>query len=354
MYESIISACKALDAFGLPRAIGNLETNEFIVANRTFLRLVGMDEEEVSSVALSEVVRMHSESGDKANIGELVPITVHSSSESALIGGYAAFGCQGLVFVMISRSIKLDSDFELGTAVGKELEQRKIRDYVHEALAPEFMSAVFTLESVRLQLERENHPCAATLKDTQERFTQPLLHLREDLDRRRTERYEFYLIARRLAAIVENSDDAIIGKDLKGVITSWNPGAERIFGFRAEEMIGTSIRRIIPAERQEEEEEILDRLRRGQRIDHFETVRMTKAGRKIDVSLTVSPIKDEEGRVVGASKIARDISKRKRNEKASRKGKRKLEPISEERERLLQREQVGQTESEQFVRSKDE
>jgi PAS domain S-box-containing protein len=334
MYESIISACKALDAFGLPRAIGNLETNEFIVANRSFLRLVGLEEEEISSVALSEIVKIHPESADEANIGELAPITVHSSSETALIGGYAAFGRQGLVFLMIPRSIKPDSDFELGTAVGMELEQRKIRDYVHDALAPEFMSVVFTLESIRLRLERENHPCAVTLKDTQERFTQPLLRLREDLDRRATERHEFYLIARRLAAIVENSDDAIIGKDLKGVITSWNRGAEQIFGFSAEEMIGTSIRRIIPAELQEEEEEILDRLRRGQHIDHFETVRITKDGRKIDVSLTVSPIKDETGRVVGASKIARDISERKRNEKASRKGKRKLEPTSEERLRL--------------------
>ncbi|MBV8276676.1 MAG: PAS domain S-box protein [Verrucomicrobia bacterium] len=311
MDESIISACKALDSFGLPRAIGDLETDEFIVANKSFLRLVGLEEGEVSSIAFSEIVKLHSESLDKAHSGDLIPITVRLIGEGGTIGGHAALGSNNQVFLMIPKSMKLDSEFEVAAAVGKELEQQKIRDYVHEYLAPEFMSAVFTLDSVRVQLEKENHPCAATLKHTQERFTQPLLHLREELNRGATERHEFYLVTRRLAAIVENSDDAIIGKDLDGVITSWNRGAERIFGFSAEEMIGTSIRRIIPPECQKEEEEILERLRRGQHIDHFETVRIAKDSRKIYVSLTVSPIKDETGKVVGASKIARDISERK-------------------------------------------
>jgi PAS domain S-box-containing protein len=282
-------------------------------------------EELFGGVALSEIVKIHPEWLNKAHAGDFIPITVHLCGAGGTIGGHAALGRNNQVFLMISKSIKLDSEFEVGAAVGKELEQQKIRDYVHEQLAPEFMSAVFTLDSVRLQLEKENHPCAARLKHIQERFTQPLLHLREELGRGAAERHEFYLVTRRLAAIVENSDDAIIGKDLDGVITSWNRGAERIFGFSAEEMIGTSIRRIIPPERQEEEEEILDRLRRDQHIDHFETVRIAKDGRRIYVSLTVSPIKDETGRVVGASKIARDIGERK-----PREAKNKLESASEE------------------------
>jgi len=116
--------------------------------------------------------------------------------------------------------------------------------------------------------------------------------------------------AARLTAIVESSDDAIIGKTLDGVITSWNQAAERIFGYTAAEMIGQDIRQIIPEDRQGEEKEVLARLRRGERIDHFKTVRMARGGRKIDILLTVSPIKDARGRIVGAAKIAREITER--------------------------------------------
>ncbi len=130
------------------------------------------------------------------------------------------------------------------------------------------------------------------------------------------ERQHSDLVARRLAAIVDSSEDAIIGKDLNSIITSWNKGAERIFGYSAEEMIGTSIMRLIPLERQAEEEEILSRIKRGDRYDHFDTIRVTKDGRRLDVSLTISPIKDANGYVVGASKIARDITERKLAEKA--------------------------------------
>ncbi len=112
----------------------------------------------------------------------------------------------------------------------------------------------------------------------------------------------------RLAAIVESSDDAIIGKDLNGIITSWNQGAERIFGYTAAEMVGTSIRRLIPADRPEEEDYILGKIRRGEKVDHFETFRQAKDGRRIDVSITASPIKDAAGHIIGASKIARDIT----------------------------------------------
>ena len=116
----------------------------------------------------------------------------------------------------------------------------------------------------------------------------------------------------RLAAIIESTDDAIIGKTLEGTITSWNLAAERLFGYTAEEMIGQPIRRLIPPERQEDFERILGSIRRGERVTHFETERICKDGSRVQVSLTVSPIKDANGQIVGASKIARDITDRKR------------------------------------------
>ena len=118
-------------------------------------------------------------------------------------------------------------------------------------------------------------------------------------------------IARRLAAIVSSSDDAIVSKDLNGTVLSWNDAAERMFGYKAEQIIGRSIRIIIPADRQSEEDAVLESIRAGRRVDHFETVRQTRDGRMIPISLTVSPILDADGKVVGASKIARDISDRK-------------------------------------------
>jgi PAS domain S-box-containing protein len=118
----------------------------------------------------------------------------------------------------------------------------------------------------------------------------------------------------RLAAIVESSDDAIISKDLNGIITSWNKGAELIFGYLAEEVIGKSIKILIPADHQDEEDTIIERIRAGQRVEHYETVRQRKYGGLVDISLTVSPIRNAQGTIVGASKIARNISERKRNE----------------------------------------
>jgi PAS domain S-box-containing protein len=117
-----------------------------------------------------------------------------------------------------------------------------------------------------------------------------------------------------LAAIVNSSDDPIICKDLNGIIISWNEAAERVFGYRAEEIVGQSILRLIPPELQYEEEEILSKLRAGQRIEHYETTRLKSSGERISVSVTISPIKDETGKVIAASKIARDISDRRRSD----------------------------------------
>ena len=117
--------------------------------------------------------------------------------------------------------------------------------------------------------------------------------------------------ARLLASIVESSDDAIASKDLDGIVTSWNRGAEKLFGYAPEEMIGTPIAILIPPDRRNEQPEILARIRRGESIDHYETIRRRKDGTLVDISLTVSPIKDSSGKVIGASKIARDITETK-------------------------------------------
>jgi PAS domain S-box-containing protein len=119
---------------------------------------------------------------------------------------------------------------------------------------------------------------------------------------------------RRLAAIVESSDDAIIGKTLAGVVTSWNAAAERLYGYTAEEMIGMPVSVLAPPERPDEVPAILERIRRGERVDHYESVRIARDGRRVAVSLTVSPIRDHHGTIVGASVIARDVTNRKRVE----------------------------------------
>jgi two-component system CheB/CheR fusion protein len=121
-------------------------------------------------------------------------------------------------------------------------------------------------------------------------------------------------LAQRLASIVESSEDAIIGKNFDGIITSWNKSAERLFGYTADEAIGKPVTILIPADRQDEEEAILRHIRSGQRVEHFETIRQRKDGGLIDISLTISPIKNSFGKIIGASKIARDITERKQSE----------------------------------------
>ena len=135
--------------------------------------------------------------------------------------------------------------------------------------------------------------------------------------------------AARLAAIVQSSDDAIISKDLNGIIASWNPAAERMFGYTAGEAVGQSIRIIIPEDRHDEEDGVIHQIKRGEKVDHFETIRCRKDGICIPVSLTVSPIRNDSGVVVGASKIARDISERKRAEEEAERTNRRLAFVSQ-------------------------
>jgi PAS domain S-box-containing protein len=154
-------------------------------------------------------------------------------------------------------------------------------------------------------------PSPALLRDPQGRVVGGINVLMDITENRKAEHADAHL-----AALVESSDDAIISKNLDGIIQSWNRGAERIFGYTTEEAVGHHISLLIPADRLDEEPGIIERIRRGERTDHYETVRRRKDGSLIDISLTVSPIKDAGGRIVGASKIARDISDKKRSEEA--------------------------------------
>jgi PAS domain S-box-containing protein len=169
----------------------------------------------------------------------------------------------------------------------------------------------------------------------------------------RRERQQARDSALRWASIVVASDDAIIGETVDGAITSWNPGAERLFGYTAEEMRGRSTVMLVPAERADEEQGIFARLKQGRRVDPFETVRIRKDGKRIDVSLTISPILDAAGTIVGASKIARDITEQKRAEEALRASREQLralashlESVREEERKLIAREihdELGQS-----------
>jgi PAS domain S-box-containing protein len=177
----------------------------------------------------------------------------------------------------------------------------------------EFDELITQLQNERYWSGELRHIC----KDGREVIVESRLQLLDDgtvievnrdtTDRRQTEQQLSFL-----AAIVQSSDDAIVSKNLDGIITSWNKGAERVFGYTAEEAIGQPITIVIPQDRQDEERTILTRIRRGERIDHVETVRQRKHGSMIWVSLTISPIKNEEGKIVGASKTARDITEQKR------------------------------------------
>ena len=171
-------------------------------------------------------------------------------------------------------------------------------------------------------------PYPTPLRDASGKLVGAVNMLVDITDRKRIEED-----AQLLASIVESSDDAIVSKDLTGAIASWNRGAERLFGYEAHEVIGKPITILIPPDRQDEEIHILERLRRGERIDHFETVRRRKDGSLFEISITVSPIRNAKGVVIGASKIGRDITERKRAE----------ELLSQQRHRFETLNRISQT-----------
>jgi PAS domain S-box-containing protein len=163
------------------------------------------------------------------------------------------------------------------------------------------------------QVEVPIDDSAAPIRDDEGHTVGAVLIFRDITERRRAQKAQATL-----AAIVESSEDAIVSKDLEGRIVTWNPGAERLFGYSAEEAIGRSITLIIPPNRIHEEPAILERIRNGERVEHYETVRVRKDGIQIDISLTVSPVRGPDGAIIGASKIARDITERKRIEQQLR------------------------------------
>jgi PAS domain S-box-containing protein len=168
-----------------------------------------------------------------------------------------------------------------------------------------------TLLIARDGVERPIDDSGAPIRDPQGRLAGVVLVFRDITDRRRAEEART-----RLAAIVESSEDAIIGKTLDGIITSWNQGAERLYGYTAAEMVGQSLARLIPPDLPDDLPQLLARLRRGERIAHYETQRLAKDGTRLEVSLTISPIRDGAGRLIGASKSARDITARTQSEAA--------------------------------------
>jgi PAS domain S-box-containing protein len=170
-----------------------------------------------------------------------------------------------------------------------------------------------TVENIEIIAERPDgsrvklSPHATLLYDASGNVTGAVNWLEDVTDRERSDVY-----AQRLAAIVENSNDAVISKDVNGIINSWNQGAQRLFGYSAEDVVGKSITILIPPDRLDEERTILERIRRGENVEHYETVRRRKDGTVVDISLTVSPVRNAEGKIVGASKVARDITENKR------------------------------------------
>lgn len=209
----------------------------------------------------------------------------------------------------------------------------------HDLLRTEFPEP---LESIREKLLRDGHwdgelthTCATGAKKTVstrwvvERDASGDIRSILETNRDITEAKRAGEVQNRLAAIVESSDDAIVSKGLNGIITSWNKAAERIFGYSANEAIGQSIALIIPPDRLDEERDILARIGRGERIDHFQTVRRHKDGTLLDVSVTISPVQDSSGRLIGASKVARDITAQKRTEQALREGEQRYEAVTD-------------------------
>jgi PAS domain S-box-containing protein len=183
------------------------------------------------------------------------------------------------------------------------------------------------LETVRVRKDGSHVDVAITasaIRDTHDNRVVGISKVARDISRRKDSERN----GARLAAIVESSDDAIVSKDLNGIITTWNPAAERMFGYSAHEAIGQSIRLVIPETHQDEEDMILDRIRHGQRVEHFETIRCRKDASCLPVSVTVSPIRNTWGVIVGASKIARDISDRRRLEAEAQRRQRQAEFVA--------------------------
>ena len=170
-YEAIQSACQALDVFGLPLAIGRFDADRLIFANDSFVRATGLERDELKCLAFSEIVKIRLEPNEKITPGRLVPMIVRSRSEREIIGGHAIFGEGKLVYLMLPVPSESNIEYEAAVSVGREQERRRIGTYVHENLAQEVVSAVFSIESIRLDLENKDPATAAKLKQIGERLS---------------------------------------------------------------------------------------------------------------------------------------------------------------------------------------
>jgi signal transduction histidine kinase len=171
MFEAIISACKELDRFGLPRAVGRIDADRLIYVNESFLHATGLSKDEISGLALSAIVRIHVTSPDPVKTGCLVPITLRLPDKQATISGHAAFNENGLVYLMLVLPTEPSAEYEAAMAVNSEEERQQIARYVHEHIAPELLAVVFSIESIRLELDEHNSPAAAKFKELGERLT---------------------------------------------------------------------------------------------------------------------------------------------------------------------------------------
>jgi PAS domain S-box-containing protein len=235
------------------------------------------------------------DSSDDAIISKDLNGTILSWNEAAArIFGYSADEIVGQsILTLIPPELRQEED--------KILAKVKAGERIHH------------YETTRVRKNGEKFPISATISPIRNEtgtIVGASKVARDISDRTRNDQSRF-----QLAAIVDTADDAIVSKDLNGIVKTWNQGAVRMFGYTPEEMVGKPILRLIPEELHYEEDEILRKLRIGERIDHYNTVRMKKSGERIEVSVTISPIRDASGRVIGASKIARDISDRRRIER---------------------------------------
>jgi PAS domain S-box-containing protein len=211
-----------------------------------------------------------------------------------------------------------------------EFNESTFRDKVKPLLSGEKEKHIF--QTVHRRKDKTLYPVEVHLQSVAHEGQRVFLAVILDI----TERRQSEEAKARLAAVVESSDDAIISKTLEGIITSWNEGARRMYGYEADEVIGKSVTILIPPHLIDEEPEIIQRLKQGKKIDHYETVRMRKDGTLLDVALTVSPIRDASGKIIGASKIARDVTHRKIAERALQRAKNELEQRVAERTASLQ------------------